>query len=95
MGITDIINLLYLDKGVIEVKLSKIKKVISGTVSALMIASCIPTVAAAADQQTKGNIGGYDYEMWNQNYTGTVSMNPGGQFYVFVEWHREFPCSNG
>ena len=31
----------------------------------------------AADQQERGNIGGFDYEMWNQNYTGTVSMQPG------------------
>ena len=42
-------------------KLSKIKKVISGTVSALMIAASIPSVASAADQQTRGNIGGFDY----------------------------------
>ncbi|MBP5431180.1 glycoside hydrolase family 11 protein, partial [Ruminococcus sp.] len=57
-------------------KLSKVKKVISGTVSALMIASSIPYVASAADQQTRGNIGGYDYEMWNQNGQGQASMNP-------------------
>ena len=30
-----------------------------------------------ADQQTRGNIGGFDYEMWNQNGQGQVSMNPG------------------
>ncbi|WP_296776814.1 glycoside hydrolase family 11 protein [Ruminococcus sp.] len=58
-------------------KLTKLKKIISGTVSALMIASSIPFVASAADQRTTGNIGGYDYEMWNQDYKGTVSMNPG------------------
>ncbi len=58
-------------------KMSKIKKVISGTVSALMIASSVPTVVSAADQQTRGNIGGFDYEMWNQNGQGQVSMNPG------------------
>ena len=57
--------------------MSKIKKVISGTVSALMIASSVPTVVSAADQQTRGNIGGFDYEMWNQNGQGQVSMNPG------------------
>ena len=33
--------------------------------------------AKAADQQERGNIGGFDYEMWNQNYIGQVSMNPG------------------
>ena len=32
--------------------------------------------AKAADQQTRGNIGGYDYEMWNQNGQGQASMNP-------------------
>ncbi len=53
------------------------KKILSGTVSALMIATSIPTVSFAADQQTRGNIGGYDYEMWNQNGQGQVSMNPG------------------
>ena len=56
---------------------SKIKKIISGTVSALMVASSIPFVASAADQQTRGNIGGYDYEMWNQNGQGNAQMNPG------------------
>ena len=58
-------------------KLSRMKKILSGTVSALMIATSIPTVSFAADQQTRGNIGGYDYEMWNQNGQGQVSMNPG------------------
>ncbi len=53
------------------------KRAISGTVSALMIASSIPAVASAADQQTRGNVGGYDYEMWNQNGQGQVSMEPG------------------
>ena len=53
------------------------KRVISGTVSALVIASSIPVAAAAADQQTRGNVGGYDYEMWNQNGQGQASMNPG------------------
>jgi hypothetical protein len=32
--------------------------------------------AKAADQQTRGNIGGYDYEMWNQNGQGNAQMNP-------------------
>ena len=58
-------------------KLKRIQKIISGTVSAMMIASSIPFVASAADQQTRGNIGGYDYEMWNQNGQGQASMNPG------------------
>ena len=32
--------------------------------------------AKAADAQDRGNIGGYDYEMWNQNGTGQASMKP-------------------
>ncbi|WP_295076874.1 glycoside hydrolase family 11 protein, partial [Ruminococcus sp.] len=58
-------------------KLKGIRKIIGGTVSAMMLASSIPVVASAADQQDRGNIGGYDYEMWNQNGQGQVSMNPG------------------
>ena len=58
-------------------KFNRFRKVISGTVSSLMIAAAIPVVASAADQQTRGNVGGYDYEMWNQNGQGQASMNPG------------------
>ena len=58
----------------IEVKRSRMKKILSGIVSALMIATSIPTVSFAADQQTRGNIGGYDYEMWNQNGQGQVEI---------------------
>ncbi len=57
-------------------KFKGLKRFIGGTVSAMMITSCIPTAASADDQRQTGNIGGYDYEMWNQNYTGTVSMQP-------------------
>ena len=57
--------------------LKKLKKIISAGASTMMIAAAIPAVASAADQQTRGNIGGYDYEMWNQNGQGQVSMNPG------------------
>ena len=69
--------IIFLFRGVIEVKLKGIQKIIGGTVSAMMIAASIPAVASAADQQDRGNIGGYDYEMWNQNGQGQVSMNPG------------------
>ncbi len=57
-------------------KLTKIKKVIGGTASAVMIAASVPFTASAADQQERGNIGGYDYEMWNQNGQGQVFMQP-------------------
>ncbi len=45
-------------------------KIITGAVSAMVIAASLPAVASAADQQDRGNIGGYDYEMWNQNGQG-------------------------
>ena len=57
--------------------LKKLKKIIGAGASTMMIAAAIPAVASAADQQTRGNIGGYDYEMWNQNGQGQASMNPG------------------
>ena len=56
------------------------KKIVSASLTAMMVASSVPSIPAAvnaADQQTRGNIGGFDYEMWNQNYTGQVSMQPG------------------
>ncbi|WP_455529782.1 endo-1,4-beta-xylanase, partial [Ruminococcus sp.] len=55
------------------------KKIVSAGTTAVMIAASVPSVPAVvhgADQQVRGNIGGYDYEMWNQNYTGQASMNP-------------------
>ena len=55
-----------------------IKRVFSFTISAIMIAASMPaaTVVKAADQKTRGNIGGYDYEMWNQAGQGQASMEP-------------------
>ena len=54
------------------------KRVISMTISAMLLAAGVPSVPAvnAADAQERGNIGGYDYEMWNQNGQGQVSMKP-------------------
>jgi endo-1,4-beta-xylanase len=69
---------------VIYLKLKDFKRVFSGTISAMMIAASMPaaTIVNAADQQTLGNIGGYDYEIWNQNGQGQVSMNPGAGFFT-------------
>ena len=55
-----------------------VKQFISTAVTAVMVAAGLPCVpsASAADQQTRGNIGGFDYEMWNQNGQGQVSMTP-------------------
>ena len=62
-------------------KKSNFKRFVSAGITALMVASSIPAVPAvvanAADAQQRGNIGGYDYEMWNQNSQGQVSMQPG------------------
>ena len=42
-------------------KQSKIKKILSFTVSALIFAASIPSAASAADQPTLGNFGGFDF----------------------------------
>ena len=52
---------------------SCIKKVIGIAVSSAIIVSSVPFVSFAADKQIRGNIDGYEYEMWNQNNTGDVS----------------------
>ena len=54
--------------------LKNTKRVLSSTLSAMMIVASMPatSVINAADQQTRGNIGGYDYEMWNQNGRATL-----------------------
>ena len=56
-------------------KLSKIKKVISGTVSALMIASCIPTVTSADDAQ---GFAGFNFGDWGQQSNGGFDMSGWG-----------------
>ena len=58
-------------------KIAKLKKIIGAGAAAMMVGVSVPAVASAADQQTRGNIGGFDYEMWNQNGQGQASMNPG------------------
>ena len=58
-------------------KKKTLKTLISSAVTALVAAAILPVIpASAADQQTKGNIDGYDYEMWNQNGQGQASMTP-------------------
>ena len=58
-------------------KLSCIKKLFGIAACAVMTASSVQFTASAADQQERGNIGGYDYEMWNMNYEGEVEFEPG------------------
>ena len=58
-------------------KLANIKKTLCAAVTVIMAATSVPTITVnAADEQKTGSIGGFDWEMWNQNYTGTVSMQP-------------------
>ncbi len=45
-----------------------------------------PAVVKAADQQKTGNVDGYDYELWNQNYTGTVDMQVGSNGAFSCSW---------
>ncbi len=66
--------LLLVYEEVILVKLFGFKKVFSAAVSALMITSSIPFTAYSADKQLRGNIGGYDYEMWNQDSVGDIEF---------------------
>ena len=56
--------------------MAKIKKSICAALTVFMAAASIPTVTNAADDRKTGNIGGFDWEMWNQDYKGTASMDP-------------------
>jgi len=53
-----------------------IKKVLGLTVSAALISFCVPFSASAADNETKGRSGQFDYMMWNQDNTGEVTFEP-------------------
>ena len=58
-------------------KLTKIKKSICTAITVLMAAASIPTMANAADDyQDTGNIGGFDWEVWNQESKGNFSWEP-------------------
>ena len=52
----------------------EVKRFISGIVSALILFSSVPFTVSAADQQKKGAIGQYDYEMWNKGSIGEADM---------------------
>ena len=52
---------------------SCIKKALGIAVSSAIIVSSVPFVTFAADKQIRGNIEGYEYEMWNQSNIGDVS----------------------
>ena len=64
---------------------------IGTAVSAVMLAFSVPFTASAADQQIRGTIGGLDYEMWNQNYTGTVEFEP-AQASFTCSWENVEDC---
>ena len=50
------------------------------------------SVVKAADQQKAGNVDGYDYELWNQNYTGTVDMQVGSNGTFSCSWSDTQNC---
>ena len=53
-----------------------IKKVLGLTVSAALISFCVPFSASAADNETKGRSGQFDYMMWNQDDIGKIEFEP-------------------
>ena len=53
-----------------------LKKLFSITASVVLLASSVPFSASADDQQLRGCIGPYNYEMWNQDSVGNVAMEP-------------------
>ena len=64
------------------------KRLLSGVLSAMMVASAVPAtmVAFAGDQCDQGTKDGYDYELWNQNYTGNVQMSVGNSGTFSCSW---------
>lgn len=52
-------------------------KLLGIALSAAMAVSSVTFTASAYDEQQRGNIGGFDYELWNQNSAGEVSFEPG------------------
>ncbi len=63
------------------------KKLLSGVLSAMMVASSVPAaITAYADQCDQGTKDGYDYELWNQSYKGNVQMNVGNAGTFSCSW---------
>ena len=60
-----------------------IKKVLGISVSTAIIAASVPLSAYAADRQERGNIDGYDYELWNQDNKGDIEFEPGAGTFTF------------
>ena len=50
------------------------------------------SVVKAADQQKTGTVDGYDYELWNQNYTGSVDMQVGSNGAFSCSWSNIENC---
>lgn len=65
-----------------------IKKFVCGLLTGLVFAMSAPAipVAHAADQQQMGTKDGYDYELWNQNYQGTATMDVGSNGAFTCSW---------
>lgn len=60
----------------------------SSAVTAAICLASIPSIpnAFAADQQEMGTKDGYDYEMWNQNYTGNIQYSFGNSGTFSCSW---------
>ncbi len=65
-----------------------LSRICSGMLSVIVGVGCIPPVlnASAADQCDQGVQDGYDWELWNQNYQGDVSMNLTGNGTFSCSW---------
>ena len=61
-------------------------KIISAAVSTALLFSTVSFTTFAADQQMRGNINGYDYEMWNQNSAGIITFQPDTSSFI-CSWH--------
>ena len=78
----------------------KQKKLISCFTAFLMGLTLVPasglysdvSVVKAADQQKTGTVDGYDYELWNQNYTGSVDMQVGSNGAFSCSWSNIENC---
>jgi len=76
------------------------QKILSCFTAVLMGITLVPasgfysdvSVVKAADQQKKGNVDGYDYELWNQNGSGSVDMQLGSNGAFNCSWSNIENC---
>ena len=69
------------------------KRLLSGVLSAMMVASAVPaSMVAFADQCDQGTKDGYDWELWNQNRQGNVQMSVGSNGSFSCSWSNIENC---